>query len=147
MQHEHPDDRYRARTHTARARTHAEFSSQFAGTWGQAVIHGLKLVAVATVSLLAIFLPGLLVVSSALPVWRALAARTQAVRMLAGVNAAVVGLLASALYDPVWIGAIHGSKDFAIAVIAFVGLMTARCPPLLAVVWCVLASLLRGYWP
>lgn len=59
----------------------------------------------ALVSLLAIFLPGLLMVSGALPLWRALASRDQAARMLAGVNAAVVGLLASALYDPVWVSA------------------------------------------
>ncbi|BDU22250.1 chromate transporter [Dyella sp. GSA-30] len=96
----------------------------------------------ATVGLLAIFLPGLLMVSGALPFWRALAARTQAVRMLAGVNAVVVGLLAFALYDPVWVSAIRGSKDFAIALIAFVGLVASKWPPLLAVAWCVVASLL-----
>ena len=55
----------------------------------------------ATVCLLAIFLPGLLLVSAALPFWQALAARNDAARVLAGVNAAVVGLLAAALYDPV----------------------------------------------
>ena len=100
----------------------------------------------AAISLLAIFLPGLLVVSGALPFWRSLAANAQAVRMLAGVNAAVVGLLAFALYDPVWIGAIHGSRDVAIALIGFVGLMAARWPPLLAVAWCVIASLLCALW-
>jgi chromate transporter len=96
----------------------------------------------ATVSLLAIFLPGLLMVSGALPFWRALAARTQAVRMLAGVNAAVVGLLAAALYDPVWVSAIHEGKDFGIAAIAFVGLIAGRWPPLVAVAWCMFASVL-----
>lgn len=95
----------------------------------------------ATVSLFSIFLPGLLLVSGALPFWRDLAARTQAVRMLAGVNAVVVGLLAFALYDPVWVSAIQGSKDFTIALIAFVGLVAARWPPLLAVAWCVVAAL------
>jgi len=99
----------------------------------------------AIVSLLAIFLPGLLMVSGALPFWRALAARAWAVRMLAGVNAAVVGLLAYALYDPVWVGAIHDGLDVAIAAVAFTGLVAARCPPLAAVVWCVLASLARAW--
>lgn len=98
----------------------------------------------ATVCLLAIFLPGLLMVSGALPFWRALAERTQAVRMLAGVNAVVVGLLASALYDPVWVSAVHGPKDFAIASIAFVGLSAARWPTLLTIAWCVLASMLSA---
>lgn len=98
----------------------------------------------ATVCLLAIFLPGLLMVSGALPFWRALAARTQAVRMLAGVNAVVVGLLASALYDPVWVSAVHGARDFAIASVAFVGLSVARWSTLLMVAWCVLASMLSS---
>ena len=96
----------------------------------------------ASVSLLAIFLPGMLMVSGALPFWRTWASRTRAVRMLAGVNAVVVGLLAYALYDPVWVSAIHGGTDFAVAAIAFVGLVAARWPPLAAVLWCVLASLL-----
>lgn len=96
----------------------------------------------ATVSLLAIFLPGLLMVSGALPFWRAWAARAQAVRIMAGVNAAVVGLLAAALYDPVWVGAVRDGTDFAIAAIAFVGLTAARWPALAAVGWCTLASLL-----
>lgn len=96
----------------------------------------------ATVSLLAIFLPGLLMVSGALPFWRAWAARTQAVRMLAGVNAVVVGLLAAALYDPVWVGAVHEGKDVGIAAVAFVGLTAGRWPPLIAVAWCVVVSVL-----
>lgn len=96
----------------------------------------------ATVSLIAIFLPGLLMVSGALPFWRTLASRAGAVRALAGVNAVVVGLLAFALYNPVWISAIRDGKDIAIALIAFVGLVWAKCPPLLAVAWCVAATLL-----
>jgi chromate transporter len=99
----------------------------------------------AAISLLAIFLPGLLVVSGALPFWRGLATRTQAVRMLAGVNAAVVGLLAFALYNPVWVSAVHGGKDFAIAVLAFAGLIVGRWPPLVAVAWCVVASLICAW--
>lgn len=91
--------------------------------------------------LLAIFAPGLLLVSGALPFWRTLAARTGATRMIAGVNAAVVGLLAFALYDPVWISAIRDVKDIAIAAVAFAGLIAGRWPPLVAVAWCVLASL------
>lgn len=97
----------------------------------------------ALVSLLAIFLPGLLMVSGALPLWRALASRDQAARMLAGVNAAVVGLLASALYDPVWVSAIHDGKDFAIALVAFALLVAARWSALSVVAWCVVASMAR----
>jgi chromate transporter len=100
----------------------------------------------ATASLLAIFLPGLLMVSGTLPFWRALARRDAAVRMLAGVNASVVGLLAFALYDPVWVSAVHDAGDFAIALIAFALLVAARWSALAVVVWCVAASVARAAW-
>jgi chromate transporter len=97
----------------------------------------------AAVSLFAIFLPGLLIVAGVLPFWQNLSTREGTARMLAGVNAAVVGLLAAALYDPVWIGAVRDSKDFAIALIGFVFLVGARWPPWVVVLWSVLASLAR----
>jgi chromate transporter len=100
----------------------------------------------ALVSLLAIFLPGMLLVSGALPFWRVLGSRNGAARMLAGVNAVVVGLLAFALYDPVWISAIRDAKDFAIALVAFTLLIAARWPALAIVAMCVVASLLRMTW-
>ncbi|OOG63531.1 chromate ion family chromate transporter [Rhodanobacter sp. B04] len=100
----------------------------------------------ALVSVLAIFLPGMLLVSGALPFWRVLGSRNGAARMLAGVNAVVVGLLAFAFYDPVWIGAIRDSTDFAIALVAFTLLLAARWPALAIVAWCVGASLLRVAW-
>ncbi len=96
----------------------------------------------ATVSVLAIFLPGLLLVAGALPFWRTLGSRDGAARMLAGVNAVVVGLLAAALYDPVWVSAVRDASDFAIALIAFTLLVAARWPPLAIVAWCVVTSLL-----
>ncbi|MEO8847430.1 MAG: chromate efflux transporter [Casimicrobiaceae bacterium] len=98
----------------------------------------------AVVSLLTIFLPGLLLVAGALPFWQALSARDGAARVMAGVNAAVVGLLAAALYDPVWVSAVLDAKDFAIALVAFTLLVAARWRALPVVAWCVLASLLRS---
>jgi chromate transporter len=94
----------------------------------------------ASVSLLGIFLPGLLLVSGALPFWRAFGDRDGVARMLAGVNAAVVGRLAAALYNPVWISAVRDGKDFAIALVAFVGLVVGRWPPWVVVVGCVVAA-------
>lgn len=96
----------------------------------------------ATTSLLAIFLPGLLLVAGALPFWRALGARDGAARMMAGVNAAVVGVLAAALYDPVWVSAVHDVGDGVIAAAAFALLALARWSPLAVVAFCVAASLL-----
>ena len=97
----------------------------------------------ATISLLAIFLPGTLLVAGALPFWRALGNHDQAARMLAGVNAVVVGLLAAAFYNPVWISAIRSPYDVAVALVGFAMLVWARWSPLVVVAWCVLASLTR----
>ena len=94
-------------------------------------------------SLLAIFLPGLLIVAGVLPFWQTLSARNGATRVLAGINAAVVGVLAAALYDPVWISAVKDSKDFAIALVGFVFLVGASWPAWVTVLWCVAASLSR----
>jgi len=87
-----------------------------------------------------IFLPGLLLVIAALPYWQALRARASTLAMLAGVNAAVVGLLATALYSPVWTGGVRSTPDFAIATIAFFLLTRWKIPPLAIVTICALAG-------
>jgi chromate transporter len=90
-------------------------------------------VAGAALALAAIFAPGLLLLMAALPFWNVLRAGVNARAAMAGVNAAVVGLLASALYDPVWTSAVRGPADFAIAAAGFVALIVWRAPPLLVV--------------
>ncbi|KAA8559352.1 putative chromate transport protein [Pseudomonas extremaustralis] len=84
--------------------------------------------------LLAIFAPSFLLVMGALPFWESLrrSPRTQAA--LAGVNAAVVGLLLAALYQPVWTSAIFTAQDFGLALIGVVALMVWKLPPWLVVV-------------
>ena len=96
------------------------------------------------VALLSIFLPGLLLVAGTLPFWRAIGDHPVAARAVAGVNAAVVGLLAAALYDPVWTSAIRGPIDVAIAAIAFTLLVAWRASPLVVVVWCIAASVIAS---
>ena len=91
-------------------------------------------VAGAALALVAIFAPGLLLLMAVLPFWNGLRARANARAAMAGVNAAVVGLLASALYDPVWTGAVRGPTDFAIAAAGFVALIVWRAPPLIVVI-------------
>ena len=83
--------------------------------------------------LLAIFAPSFLLIIGALPFWEQLrrSLRTQAA--LAGVNAAVVGLLLAALYQPVWTSAILRPEDFALALLALVALMFWKLPPWLVV--------------
>lgn len=83
--------------------------------------------------LLAIFIPSSLLVTGALPFWECLRSHARTQAALCGVNAAVVGLLLAALYQPVWISAIHEPKDFALALIAFVALVFWKLPPWLVV--------------
>ena len=94
----------------------------------------------ASAALVAIFLPGFLLVAGALPLWRSIGHTPLAARAVAGINAAVVGLLAAALYDPVWTSAVHGPLDVAIAAIAFTLLVAWRASALVVVLWCVAAA-------
>ncbi|HWX57633.1 chromate efflux transporter [Bradyrhizobium sp.] len=88
----------------------------------------------AIVGLVGIFLPGILVLIGTLPFWDALRTRLGVQAAMRGINAAVVGILAAALYDPVWTSSVKTSGDFAIALIGFVLLVAWRAPPLVVVV-------------
>jgi chromate transporter len=81
----------------------------------------------------AVFLPSFLLIVGGLPFWELLRGRAGIQAALRGVNAAVVGLLLAALYDPVWQSAIQGPADFALALVAFGLLMVWRLPPWLVV--------------
>lgn len=94
----------------------------------------------ATVALVAIFLPGLLLLSGALPYWDAFRRIPTAQAAMRGANAAVVGVLGAALYDPVWTSGVQTPVDFAIAAIGFMLLTVWRAPPLLVVVLIAAAS-------
>ncbi|WP_375183449.1 chromate efflux transporter [Marinobacter sp.] len=90
------------------------------------------------VSVVAVFLPGTLLVFAGLPLWRWLREHRAARSALAGVNAGVVGLLLAALYDPVWTSAVHGPMDFGLVLLLWVALTVWRIP-----VW-LLAPLSAG---
>ncbi|EGY63644.1 hypothetical protein HMPREF0989_02913 [Ralstonia sp. 5_2_56FAA] len=85
-------------------------------------------------------LPGLLLVIAALPYWQGLRARPSMAALLAGVNAAVVGLLAFALYTPVWTSAVRSWSDVAVSVTAFLLLTQWKTPPLIVVAFCAAAG-------
>ncbi len=105
-------------------------------------------VAGAVVGLIGIFLPGILVLLGTLPFWDALRRKAGAQAVLRGVNAAVVGLLAAALYNPVWTSSVHAPADLGIALVGFVLLTAWRAPPLVVVIVSaiggVLLALLNG---
>jgi chromate transporter len=87
----------------------------------------------AGLGLLAIFLPGMLIVTAALPFWNGLRQRAGAQAVMRGVNAAVVGLLGAALYNPIWTSSVGTAGDLAVALVGFVLLTAWRAPPLLVV--------------
>lgn len=91
-------------------------------------------IAGAVIALVAVFLPGLLLVTGMLPFWGDLRRRSAAQAAMRGANAAVVGILGMALYSPVFTGAVLGPKDFAVALAGFLLLTVWRVPPLAVVV-------------
>lgn len=91
--------------------------------------------------LFAVFVPAFLLVAGALPFWDTLRARTGVQNTMGGINAAVVGILTAALYDPVWTSAIYTRTDFGLALTAFALLVVARASP----VWVVAAAAMAGW--
>src|SRR6516225_9120779 len=86
------------------------------------------------IGLIGIFLPGVLILLGTLPFWDDFMKRTGAQAMMRGVNAAVVGLLGAALYNPVWTSSVNTPGDFGVALVGFALLAVWRAPPLLVVV-------------
>jgi chromate transporter len=84
-------------------------------------------------ALVAIFVPAFLLVIGSLPFWERLRERAGFQAALRGINAAVVGLLLAALYDPVWTSAIESAADFGLALVAFGLLAFWRMSPWLVV--------------
>jgi chromate transporter len=105
-------------------------------------------VAGAALGLVAIFLPGMLIVLGTLPFWDLLRRRVGAQAAMRGINAAVVGLLAAALYSPLWTSSVESLLDFDIALAGFVLLVAWRAAPLLVVILgavCGMGLSLSGY--
>ncbi|WP_419730118.1 chromate efflux transporter [Lichenicola sp.] len=98
----------------------------------------------AGIALVAIFLPGLLLLAGVLPFWHRLQAIAGARAAMRGANAAVVGLLGAALYNPLWTSTVRHPADLVVALLAFTLLVAWRIPPLLVVVLCAGLGALGG---
>jgi chromate transporter len=90
----------------------------------------------AAIALVALLLPGMLLVYGMLPFWDAMRTRPAAQAAMRGTNAAVVGILGAALYNPVWTSAVVTPRDFALALGGFLLLTVWKLPP-----WIVVALL------
>ncbi|WP_295813360.1 chromate efflux transporter [uncultured Nitratireductor sp.] len=95
----------------------------------------------AMIALFAIFLPGFLLLMGVAPFWDRFRQIDAARAAMMGTNAAVVGILAAALYDPLWTTAILSPADFALATVCFLLLTVWKAPPWMAVVLCALAGM------
>ena len=104
--------------------------------------HGL---AGAALGLIAIFLPGMLILMGTLPFWDTFRKRTDAQAIMRGVNAAVVGLLGAALYNPLWTSSVRTPGDFGIALACFVLLTAWRVPPLVVVIVSALGGIVLAH--
>jgi chromate transporter len=98
----------------------------------------------ASVALVAVFLPGLLLLIGVIPFWDAFRAHPNAQALMRGANAAVVGILGAALYDPVFTSAVVGPFQFALALTCFVLLMAWRAPPWAVVIVAAIGGVLIG---
>ncbi|MDE3011191.1 MAG: chromate efflux transporter [Pseudomonadota bacterium] len=97
----------------------------------------------ALVAVIAIFLPGALLVAGSLPLWASARRHAGARRAMLGVNAAVVGLLLGAFHGTVWTPAVHDGADFAAVVLGCVLLVSWRLPSWALVALALVLSLLR----
>ncbi|MBV8777837.1 MAG: chromate efflux transporter [Alphaproteobacteria bacterium] len=98
----------------------------------------------ALICLVAIFLPSPLLLVAALPYWKTLRRGAAVQSVLRGINAAVVGILLAALYNPVWTSAIFTPRDFAIGILAFLLLAVWAVPPWLVVILGALGTAAAG---
>ncbi len=99
------------------------------------------------ICLVAIFVPSFLLVVGALPFWDSLRRVRAMQTALLGINAAVVGLLLAALYNPVWTSAILSPADFGLAIVAFTLLVFWKLPPWLVVILSALGGWLLAVLP
>jgi chromate transporter len=116
----------------------------FAAYLGAVMVPPPNGVAGTAIALVALLLPGMLLVYGMLPFWDVLRTRPAAQAAMRGTNAAVVGILAAALYNPVWTSAVLTQHDFALALGGFLLLTVWKLPPWIVVALLAAAGTLSG---
>jgi len=97
----------------------------------------------AVIALVAIFLPGALLVYASLPFWNVFRQHAAFQRALSGINACVVGILLAALYLTIWTQTVRVPSDFGVVLVAFALLTVWQRPPWQVVIFGALAGALQ----
>ncbi len=118
----------------------------FAAYLGAVIAPGAEGLLLAGIAVVAIFLPGLLLIAGVLPFWGALQGKPAVQALVRGANAAVVGILAAALYDPVFVTAVVDVPTFALALACFVLLVGLRWPAWAVVLVGAAGGVLIALW-
>ncbi|MCG6277477.1 chromate efflux transporter [Vibrio vulnificus] len=108
------------------------------------VLHPSSPILGAIVATLAVFLPGFLLMLGVLKNWQLLAANPRVSGALQGVNAAVVGLLVAALYQPVFSSAVSSGLDVGLILIGFYLQKQIKVPILALVLFFMLSGATLG---
>ncbi len=101
----------------------------------------------AAIALVAIFLPGALLVYGSLPFWNLFRQHSAFQRALSGINACVVGILLAALYLTIWTQTVHQPSDFGVVLVAFTLLAVWKRPPWQVVIFGAVAGAVLGWLP
>ena len=112
----------------------------FSSYLGTSVFSGQAGLLGAFIALISVFFPGFILLSGILPFWRTISSLPKAKQAIAGVNASVVGLLAAALYNPIWTSSVKNSSDLIIAALGLLFIQKYNAPSILIIAWCVTAS-------
>ncbi|WP_208644209.1 chromate efflux transporter [Vreelandella andesensis] len=109
-----------------------------------ALLPGMNGAVGALLALLAIFIPGFLLLVGVLPFWNHFRRWQSAQALMRGANAAVVGILGAALYQPVWTSAIIGPYEFVLALTGFLLLTVWKLPAWIVVIIVALGGVVVG---
>jgi chromate transporter len=101
----------------------------------------------ASLALIAIFLPGMLLILTFLPFWTRIRVSPRFQAMLAGINAGVVGLLAAALYRPLWTSSVGSMEDLFFVLAAVLALIVAKLPPWMVVAFAAVLGAITTQLP
>ncbi|NDI35396.1 chromate efflux transporter [Chengkuizengella sediminis] len=100
---------------------------------------------IALIAVIAIFLPSFLLVIGVIPFWNVIRQKQHFQSAILGINAAVVGILLAALYDPVWTSSVNNVYDFVLVIITFSLLMLWKLPPWMVVVVSAIGGSIIGW--